>query len=704
MADLDTTIEDRAPPGALRAIGLTAAAIVALGVVAAVLVFRFADAERARELAQWQARLALVADTRAAAVDGWLARQFDELTGLAENESLQLYAVGLAEGARSPAAAAEAEAFAGYLRNLLAVVADRAGFVGRPLGPDAAANVKRVGVAGLALVDLGGSIVAATEGMPAIDGRLRTFLDTTARGERGLLDMHRGPAGTPTMGFAVPLSVAAGNGSTRQIGWVLGVKEVARELFPLLRQPGATWQTAEALLVRRSGAGIEYLSPTRDGKGPLELTLAADPDRLAAAYAAANPGGFAQRRDYRAETALVTGRAVANAPWTLVYKIDAAEALGDSESRLTRLVAILLLAVAAACLALFAAWRHGASRRAAAVAGRYRDLAARYEAQSRLLRLVTDNQPSSIVIVGDDGRVRFANRTAADRVQMEPPDMVGKPLANVIGSAEAARYERFNATARQAGTVVTDEHRSGANGDLRVALARHVPVPPGPDVPAGVLVVEQDITEAVRERERRGRTLARLVGTLVTLLDRRDPYSANHSERTATIARDVAADMGLDESMQDTVETAARLMNIGKILVPAGLLTRVGGLDEAEIKRVRDSIQAGADLLDGIEFDGPVVETLRQLYERWDGTGEPAGLKGEAILVSARIAAVANAFVAMTSPRAWRAGMDFDAAMDALSRDAGKAYDRRVVVSLCHLIENRGARETWGADAARAAH
>jgi len=704
LAEHDTAIEDRAPPGALRAIGLTAAAILALGVVPPILVFRFADAERARELAQWQARLALVADTRAAAVDGWLARQFDELTGLAENEALQVYATGLADGARAPAAAAEAEAFAGYLRNLLAVVADRAGFAGRPLGPDAAANVRRIGVAGLALVDQGGAIIAATEGMPAIDGRLRAFLATTPPGERGLLDIHRGPAGTPTMAFAVPLAVSGGNGGTRQIGWVLGVKEVARELFPLLRQPGATWQTAEAMLVRRAGAGIEYLSPTRDGKGPLELTLAADADRLAAAYAVANPGGFAQRRDYRAEPVLATGRAIAGAPWTLVYKIDAAEALGDAENRLARLVTILLLAVAAACLALFAAWRHGASQRAAAAAARYRSLAERYEAQSRLLRLVTDNQPSSIVIVGDDGRVRFANRTAAERVQMDAPDMVGKPLANVVGTAEAARCERVNAAARLAGTVVTDERRTGANGDLRVALARHVPVPAGPDVPAGVLVVEQDITEAVRERERRGRTLSRLVGTLVTLLDRRDPYSANHSERTATIARDIAADMGLDEDMQDTVETAARLMNIGKILVPSGLLTRVGGLDEAEIKRVRDSIQAGADLLEGIEFNGPVVDTLRQLYERWDGAGHPAGLKGEEILISARIAAVANAFVAMTSPRAWRAGMDFDPAMDALNRDAGKAYDRRVVVSLCHLVENRGARATWQADATRAAH
>lgn len=141
--------------------------------------------------------------------------------------------------------------------------------------------------------------------------------------------------------------------------------------------------------------------------------------------------------------------------------------------------------------------------------------------------------------------------------------------------------------------------------------------------------------------------------------------------------------------------TAARLMNIGKILVPSGLLTRVGTLDAHELRRVRESIQAGADLLEDVEFDGPVVEIMRQLHERWDGGGEPQRLRGDEILIGARIAAVANAFVKMTSPRAWRGGMSFDEAMTTLTSMAGAAYDRRIVVALCHLIENRGAREAW---------
>jgi hypothetical protein len=96
------------------------------------------------------------------------------------------------------------------------------------------------------------------------------------------------------------------------------------------------------------------------------------------------------------------------------------------------------------------------------------------------------------------------------------------------------------------------------------------------------------------------------------------------------------------------------MMNVGKILVPSDVLTRTEALGEAELQQIRNSIQASAELLQGVEFDGPVVETLRQLQENWDGSGAPRGLAGEEILLPARIVSVANAFVAMISPRAWR--------------------------------------------------
>jgi HD-GYP domain-containing protein (c-di-GMP phosphodiesterase class II) len=210
-----------------------------------------------------------------------------------------------------------------------------------------------------------------------------------------------------------------------------------------------------------------------------------------------------------------------------------------------------------------------------------------------------------------------------------------------------------------------------------------------------VLVVEHDITEAVTERERRERTLRQLVGMLVRLVDRRDPFAADHSARVAAVARAVAEEMGLDPVTIDTVETAGKLMNLGKILVPSEVLTKPAGLTDDEIRRVRESLQTVAAFLEDVEFDGPVVETLRQLRERWDGTGAPAGLAGEAILLPARIVAVANAFVAMVSDRAFRAGIGLDAAAERLLAECGRAFDRRVVAALVNRLDNRGGRQEW---------
>jgi HD-GYP domain-containing protein (c-di-GMP phosphodiesterase class II) len=112
-------------------------------------------------------------------------------------------------------------------------------------------------------------------------------------------------------------------------------------------------------------------------------------------------------------------------------------------------------------------------------------------------------------------------------------------------------------------------------------------------------------------------------------------------------------------------------------------------LAEDEMRLVRDSLQHGADLLEGVEFDGPVVRTLRQIHERWDGSGTPLGLSGDDILITAQIVAAANAFVALTSERAWRSGTDGENAAGELMKEAGRAFTRRVVSALINIVDNR---------------
>lgn len=671
-------------------IAVTIGAIAAAAAIAVFLIFRFVGEAREHDLQAWQVRLGIVADSRAAAIDGWVGRQHATLRGLADNGSLKLYLTRLTLGPKKAGQPEPAEAQ--YLGNLLAVIAARTGFIATASGPRVRANVRRIGVAGIALLDASGKPIVTTRGFPPIEPSLAVALDRLPKGRKALIGPYRAPSGRVSIAFVEPIFAIQGS---RQIGFVLGIKPVDGELFALLAQPGASAKTQEAVLVRGAGPVIEYLSPLADGAKALERKLARNTPHLGAAFALDNPGSFAIRRDYRGKEVLVTGRRLKNAPWLVVQKIDRGVALAASDRRARRLLIMLLLAVAVVSAAVFGLWRHGASRRAGAAALRYREMAERFEQQSDFLGLLTDSQPNAIFIADKDQRLRFANAEAAKRAGMQRNLMIGKPLEDILGPHRAKLLGRLNREVLEEDRGIEDTHRITLDGKDRVFQTRHIPMAETKDMPRGVLVVEEDVTEAVTEREGRLQNLRDLVGTLMAVVDRRDPNAADHSARVAFLARAMSQEIGLPAEETEAAEFAGRLMNLGKILVPSNILTKKGKLTPREIKLVRDGIQATADLLEDVKFEGPVVATLRQSQEHWDGSGAPKKIRGEGIAATARIIAVANSFVALTSARAHRAGLDIDDAIETLFAGVGKEFDRKIVAALVSFLDNHGGRAQW---------
>ncbi len=674
------------------AVGLLALAI-GLGVG---LVLHFVALERERDLYHWQQRMALVAEARAVAVNDWLAQQFARLTALADNTALQLYVTQIATMGLDAGDAEREAPEIGYLRNLLIASADAGGFVDRRMASELPANVAAVGRAGLGLFSAEGRLLVATRGMPVEDALLGAALGATPRGERGLIDLNLSPDGEPRMGFVVPVfAVQSEHSPADQIAWVVGLKEVAAELYPLLVPPGVAEKTAEVTLVRGVGNVIEYLSPRRDGRVPLSGQMARETPGLDAAFALSTPGGFGIERDDHGVKVLAISRAIPTAGWTLLYTVSADEALAESKARAGRLLTVLLLAIGFVAAALVAVWHHAASRRSAEAAQRYQQLAEKLSAHDQLLRLVTDNQPNGMLIVDPDLRVGFANRSIAEELGIPAGDAVGKTLASLFGPAQAAPLEALCRACHARGGEASLEQRIDAPGE-KPKIVRHLALPlPETAGEARTLLVKQDITAAVLEREKREHELEDLVGGLVGVVDRRDPFAAHHSRRTAEVAGAIAGELGLSDEETRTVTTAARLMNIGKILVPEELLAAGRALTVDELGRVRRSILAGAELLEGVALGGNVPETLRQLLEHWDGSGMPRGLKGDEIRLSSRIVAVANAFVGLVSARAYRDGLDFNQAIDALLREAGKNYDRSMVVALINYLDNKDGRRRW---------
>ena len=241
------------------------------------LAIRYVDSEWQRDLRNWQVRLGIVGDSRYAAIDGWLDGQVHTLSALADNPSLQLYARQISMAPTDDESLSIIDSQTEYIRNLLEASALQSGFAGATASI-VKANLPSSGTAGLALLNAGGEMVVGSSGLPPLAGPLREFVASLKPGEVQIRDLYKNAAGQPSIAFAVPVFAVQGSlGWTgAQIGTIIGVKEVAAELFPLLRQPGETSETATATLVRRDGNVIEYLTPLRDGTPPLTLRMATD--------------------------------------------------------------------------------------------------------------------------------------------------------------------------------------------------------------------------------------------------------------------------------------------------------------------------------------------------------------------------------------------------------------------------------------------
>lgn len=187
--------------------------------------------------------------------------------------------------------------------------------------------------------------------------------------------------------------------------------------------------------------------------------------------------------------------------------------------------------------------------------------------------------------------------------------------------------------------------------------------------------------------------LEQVVVTLSMTTEIRDPYTAGHQRRVAELAMALAEEMGLSESQVKCLRITGLLHDIGKMVVPAEILSKPGKLSEPELGLIKAHAQAGYDILKGVKFPWDVAGIVLQHHEHLDGSGYPAGLKGEEILPEARVLSVADAVEAMASHRPYRPGLGLDKALEEIRRQRGIWYEPRVVDTCLRLFE-KGF--TWG--------
>lgn len=178
-----------------------------------------------------------------------------------------------------------------------------------------------------------------------------------------------------------------------------------------------------------------------------------------------------------------------------------------------------------------------------------------------------------------------------------------------------------------------------------------------------------------------------VINSLSSTVDARDPYTAGHQKRVAQLAVAIASRMGLSQTQISSIRMAGILHDLGKIAIPAEILSKPSTLSDIEFSLIKTHPQVGYDILKNINFPTPVAQIVHQHHERMDGSGYPLGLGREDILFESRILTVADVVEAMSSHRPYRPGLGMDKALAEVREKKGRFYDPDVVDACLKTME-----------------
>lgn len=316
--------------------------------------------------------------------------------------------------------------------------------------------------------------------------------------------------------------------------------------------------------------------------------------------------------------------------------------------------------------------------------------------ESRYRRLFETAQDGILLINAESGQIEDVNPFLMRLLNYSHEEFLGKKLWEVGPFKDIAQSKEMFLEIQTKGYVRYEDLPLKTKSGVKIEVEF---VSNSYDV-EGIKVIQCNVRDISERKKAEGITLRyyeqlkvalrNTVEVATIISEMRDPYTAGHERRVAAIASAIGAELGFDEIRQEGLRVAGYLHDIGKVGVPSEILSKPGKISPIEFQLIQGHAQASYDVLHAMEWPWPVADVAHQHHERMDGSGYPQGLKGDEILLEARIMAVADVVEAMSSHRPYRAALGLDKALAEIELGRGAKYDSQVVNACLKLFRETG--------------
>jgi PAS domain S-box-containing protein/putative nucleotidyltransferase with HDIG domain len=314
-------------------------------------------------------------------------------------------------------------------------------------------------------------------------------------------------------------------------------------------------------------------------------------------------------------------------------------------------------------------------------------------------RSLSENAPDIIYTLGIKGEFTYINPAIETILGYKSEEILGKYFGDIAGKEDALRYDKAFQEVRNGKQTIKEDiviliHKDGSERYFSISGA---PSFDSKNNFIGLVGILKDLTdirksemELKRSFEKLESVMSSTIDAISIIVESRDPYTAGHQRRVTQLATAIAGDMGLSDEKIDLIRMGSLIHDIGKIYIPAEILTKPTRLNDIELSLIKSHPLVGYNILKQVDFIPAIVDMVYQHHEKIDGSGYPLGISGDEILLESRIITVADMVEAMASHRPYRAAMGTKAALEKIKQQRGITLDASAVDTCLKLFEEKG--------------